>query len=280
MRTWGPAAAAAGPPSSLARVKHLVAATALLATLFAVAAGTAGTAGAAAPRGWRDGVASAERYAQSRAGSIAFAVRSERGIAGRAVEASYPSASVVKAMFLVAYLRQPSVRSRPLRPDERDLLTPMVRWSSNKDASAISAKLGFGALARVARRAGMTAFVEATPDCWGCSRITARDQTRFLLAIDRLLPKRHRAYGMGLLERIVPRQRWGVARAAPSGWRLYFKGGWGSGRGLVDHQVALLRRGRERVSVAVLTSGSPGHRYATETLRGVFERLLRPLRRS
>jgi hypothetical protein len=61
---------------------------------------------------------------------------------------------------------------------------------------------------------------------------------------------------------------------------VYFKGGWGSGRGLVDHQVALLRRGRERVSVAVLTSGSPGHRYATETLRGVFERLLRPLRRS
>ena len=85
---------------------------------------------------------------------------------------------------------------------------------------------------------------------------------------------------MGLLERIVPRQRWGVARAAPRGWRLYFKGGWGSGRGLVDHQVALLTRGRERVSVAVLTSGSPGHVYATETLRGVFLRLLRPLRRS
>ena len=38
-------------------------------------------------------------------------------------------------MLLVAYLRQPSVRARALRPDDRNLLTPMVRWSSNKDAS-------------------------------------------------------------------------------------------------------------------------------------------------
>ena len=219
------------------------------------------------------------RYADARAGTVSFAVRTERGVAGRSPDRVFPSASVVKAMMLVAYLRRPSVRKRDLRPDERNLLTPMVRWSSNKDASAVSVKLGFGALDRIARRAGMRSFVEAPQDCWGCSRITARDQTRFFLAIDRLLPRRHRAYGLGLLARVVPRQRWGVARAAPRGWQLYFKGGWGSGRGLVDHQVALLTRGRERVAVAVLTSGSPSHAYATETLRGVFGRLLAPERR-
>jgi len=239
----------------------------------------AGTADAAAPKGWRSGVAAAERYAQARAGAIAFAVRTEDGLAGRSPDLVQPAASVVKTMLLAAYLRQPSVRARPLRPDERDLLTPMIRWSSNKDASAISGTLGFGALDRLARRAGMPDFAEAM-GCWGCSRITARDQTRFFLALDRLIPRRHREYAMGLLARIVPRQRWGVARAAPRGWALYFKGGWGSGRGLVDHQVALLTRGRERVAVAVLTSGSPSHRYATETLRGVFRRLLAPLRRS
>jgi hypothetical protein len=32
-----------------------------------------------------------------------------------------------------------------------------------------------------------------------------------------------------------------------------------------------------RVAVAVLTSGSPSHAYATETLHGVFARLLRGL---
>jgi hypothetical protein len=61
------------------------------------------------------------------------------------------------------------------------------------------------------------------------------------------------------------------------GWRVYFKGGWGSGTGAVDHQVALLRRGNRRVSIAVLTTGSPNHEYGKETLRGVFARLLRGL---
>ena len=55
-------------------------------------------------------------------------------------------------MLLVAYLRQPSVRARALRPAERNLLTPMIRWSSNKDASAVSVTLGFGR-AGPARRA-------------------------------------------------------------------------------------------------------------------------------
>jgi hypothetical protein len=252
---------------------------ALPAVLLLLCLTHAGPAAASAPRGWRDGVTAARAYAQARAGTVSFAVRTERGVVGLAPDQAFQAASVVKAMMLVAYLRQPSVRARALRPDDRNLLTPMVRWSSNKDASAISVELGFGALDRLARRAGMTHFVEAPQECWGCARVTARDQTRFFLGIDRLLPRRHRAYGLGLLARIVPRQRWGVARVAPPAWTLYFKGGWGSGRGLVDHQVALLTRGRERLAVAVLTSGSPSHAYATETLRGVFGRLLAPQRR-
>jgi hypothetical protein len=36
---------------------------------------------------------------------------------------------------------------------------------------------------------------------------------------------------MHLLRTVVPSQRWGVARVRPDGWRLYFKGGWGSGSG-------------------------------------------------
>ena len=65
----------------------------------------------------------------------------------------------------------------------------------------------------------------------------------------------------------------------PVGWRLYFKGGWGSGADLVDQQVALLRAGGDRVAVAVLTSGNPDRAYGEQTLRGVFARLLRGLRR-
>ena len=82
---------------------------------------------------------------------------------------------------------------------------------------------------------------------------------------------------MELLRTVVHTQRWGIAEVAPPGWTLYFKGGWGSGRGLVDHQVALLQRGRERVSVAILTTVSGTHRDGKRTLRGVARRLLRGL---
>jgi hypothetical protein len=62
----------------------------------------------------------------------------------------------------------------------------------------------------------------------------------------------------------------------PSGWKLYFKGGWGSGTGHIDSQVALLvhKRTGTRVSVAVLTLDDGSHAYGKETLRGIFKRLL------
>ena len=63
----------------------------------------------------------------------------------------------------------------------------------------------------------------------------------------------------------------------PEDWRLYFKGGWGSGSGAVDHQVALLRRGDLRVSVAIMTTGNGSHTAGKRTLEGVARRLLRGL---
>jgi hypothetical protein len=98
------------------------------------------------------------------------------------------------------------------------------------------------------------------------------------LHFESFVARRHRETALQLLRSIVPRQRWGFGRLRlPPGWQLHFKGGWGSGRGLVDHQVALLRRGDERVAIAILTSGSPSHKYAKQTLRGVAERLLKRL---
>jgi hypothetical protein len=118
---------------------------------------------------------------------------------------------------------------------------------------------------------------KAVEDPWGDSLITARDQARLLLHYDRRLPTRHRAYALTLLRTIVPSQRWGVGRAAPQGWTLHFKGGWGSGTGRVDHQVALLTRGDQHVSLAILTSGDGTHAYGKRTLQGVAQRLLRGL---
>ena len=54
----------------------------------------------------------------------------------------YSSASLVKAMLLVAYLNRREVRRRGLRPAERRLLGPMIRLSDNDAASAIYARVG------------------------------------------------------------------------------------------------------------------------------------------
>ena len=227
---------------------------------------------------WSPGLRAADAYADGRPGTVAFAVRTEKQVWGRDLDRPFQSASVVKALLLVAYLRQPDVRSRSLRPAERRLLSPMIRWSNNRHASAVVAGLGAARVDRVAHRAGMPRFRLAP--WWGRSPITAREQSRFFLHLDALVPARHRAFAMGLLRTVVHTQRWGIGEVVPRGWTAYFKGGWGSGRELVDHQVALLTRGRERVSVAVLTTVTGGHAVGKATLRGVFRRLLRGLARS
>jgi hypothetical protein len=221
---------------------------------------------------WQPDVAAARAWARGRLGEVSFGVRTEGHMYGVEVRRTVPSASVLKAMLLVAYLRQPDVRDRTLRKADRALLAPMIRWSDNVAATRVRDIVGDDGLVRLARRVGMRAFVPAA--IWGLSRIDAADQTLFFLHIDRYVPRRHRATALRLLSSIVPSQRWGVAQVRPAGWALYFKGGWGSGSGAVDHQVALLRRGKRRVSVAILTTSSPSHAYGKRTLRGVAARLL------
>ena len=227
---------------------------------------------------WRPHVHDAQAYAGQRRGTTAFDVRTPTREWGWRATRTFPSASVLKAMLMVAYLDRPGVRGRALDASDRALLSPMIRRSDNAAASRIVGIVGPSGMRRVARRAGMRRFTPVVP-VWGLSRITASDQTRFFLRIDALLPARHRAYAMRLLASVVPSQRWGIGRVPLPGWRSYFKGGWGSGTGAVDHQVVLLVRGSQRVSVAVMSVDDGTHAYGKETLRGVFKRLLRGLPR-
>jgi hypothetical protein len=222
---------------------------------------------------WRPDMAAATGYARGRTGDIAFAVRTAHRFEGYRADHQEWSASVVKAMLLVAYLDRPSVSGRALSPGERAVLSPMIRASNNDDAQQIFDTVGQASLSALARRVGMTHF--ATNPVWGETQITPRDQTRFFLGIDGFVAARHRSYAMRLLRTVIPSQRWGVGELAPAGWRLYFKGGWGYGTGLEDHQVALLVRGCARVSIAVLTMYDGSHPYGKETLKGIFARLLR-----
>ena len=230
------------------------------------------------PSGWQPDVRAAREYAARRAGDVSFSVRTRERAWGHDSRRSLNSASVYKAMLLVAYLDHPTVRGRALRDSDRAVLAPMIRYSDNDTATRVHDFVGPASIDRLARRARMRDFRLST--IWGLSQINADDQTRYFLRLPELVVRRHRAYARKLLAGIVAEQRWGIAEARPRGWKLYFKGGWGSGTGLVSHQVALLERGRQRVSVAIMTTGSPDHEYSRQTLRGVATRLLRGLART
>lgn len=216
-------------------------------------------------------VRAARNYVRGRAGS-SFALIDTRGRRyGFAEHRRYISASLSKAMMLVAYLRQIA----PRRPNaaERAALGPMITMSDNDRADAIYARVGDGGILGVARRAGMRDLTVA--GYWGSVFFSAADQARFFRRLPALLPRRSRAYALGLLSSIIPAQRWGFSRVASrNGWRTFFKGGWRqTDSGSLVHEAALFERGKRRFSLAVLTDGTPSHAYATATLRGVARRL-------
>lgn len=229
----------------------------------------------AAASTWNERTAAAARYVEARAGVESFALVDDRGrLHGYRLRRQAPSASLLKAMALVAYLNLPSVRERPLRDADRRLLGPMIRRSDNATAGVVLRTVGSRRLHRLAARANMLDFSFAWP-IWGNSTTSARDQARFFWRIPRLVPRRHRIYTLSVLASIVPSQRWGIPPVRPPRWAIHFKGGWGSGTGLVAHQSALLRRDGRRIALSVLTRWNPSHAYGTTTIRGVAARLLR-----
>ena len=242
----------------------LIAMTCLYAALGSIV-------GAAEP--WRPGVARAERYAEGRAGSVSFAVIAPGGrMYGYRRAEDVPSASVIKAMFMVAYLRHPDVKDRTIRDSDRALLGPMIKRSDNDAATKVADFLGPRRINRLAAISDMRDFHYTRP--WGLSTTSARDQARFFFRLERYVPERHEGYARYLLSHIVESQRWGIGRVHRPNWRFFFKGGWGSGTGLVNHQAAFLERGPLRIAIAIMTRDNPSHDYGSETLRAVAERLL------
>jgi hypothetical protein len=239
--------------------------------LVPTAAGDGARLPSPAWRHWHPGIAAARSYAERRAGEVAFATIDQRGrFRGYRVRDTAPAASVFKVMLLAAFLRKRE--DRRLSRRDRRLLAPMIRRSDSVAATVVRDIVGVRRIDRLARVAGMRDF--RYHPVWGLSRTSPRDQVRFLYRLQRFVPKRHRAYDRWLLSHVVRRQRWGIGRVVPRGWKLFLKGGWGSGSGRVDHQVALLKRGRRRVALAIFTEFNPSHAYGKRTLRGVARRLL------
>ena len=230
-----------------------------------------------APSGYPGPVAisSATRYLNQRIGYTAFAVIDSEGrMSGEHLHRTFVSASVVKAMLLVAYLRELAAEHRGLDTGSRSLLEPMIHVSDNNAATAVWERDGDARLRALARRAGMTDF--SIQGIWANAQISAADQARYFFEMESLIPPQFRHFADHLLSHIAGYESWGIpAVARPRGWTAYFKGGWrGTGRGQLVHQIARLQRPGERISIAVMTDGDPTMGYGIETIQGVTARLL------
>jgi len=219
-------------------------------------------------------IETARRYARTRGDDLAFAVADERGgIVGHDLDRPFPSASLTKAMILVAYLRKLEAERAELSQSDGLSLGYMIRLSDNASAEEIYAKVGDAALRDVARRAGMQGFRVAGD--WANATLTAADQARLFLAFDRLVPRRFRALARDLLETVSPLHAWGIPAGARPRWRVLFKGGWRpQDDGELVHQAALLERGSRRLAIAVLTRANPLQASGERSIQEVTERLL------
>jgi beta-lactamase class A len=216
-------------------------------------------------------IAKAIAWLKHRSGVTAVAVVDSDGVLhGWNQDRQFVTASVIKAMLLVEYLRtHASISSSALAT-----LTPMIEVSDNNAAEAIYHVVGDNRLYALAKAADMKRFA-IYGQLFG-AQLTAADQAHFFYRLPGLVPKSHRKLALYLLSHVVSYQSWGIPAAArPRGWQVWFKGGWrGTDIGQLVHQVARLHKGAHTFSMAVFTDGDPSQGYGIETIAGVTARVL------
>jgi hypothetical protein len=221
-------------------------------------------------------VSHAASYLAGRAGRTAFAVVDSEGrLSGVHMHWTFVSASVVKAMLLVAYLRRlDSMGQHRIDSFSNSFLFPMINVSDNSAATQTWSIVGDAALYRLAHEAGMTDF--SIVGIWANAQISAADQAKFFFNMNSLIPREFVGYARFLLSSIAGFESWGIpAVARPRGYTVFFKGGWrGTGLGQLVHQVARLEGHGRTFSMAVMTDGDPSMGYGIETIQGVTGSLL------
>ena len=217
-------------------------------------------------------IAAATKWLRARTGVTAFAVVDSRGVLhGYDPDEQFVTASVVKAMLLVAYLRTYATLSDSAAAE----LTEMIEISDNDDAFEMYRHPRQSG--HVRRRGGRRHDpVLAAHRRLDLRRDHAGRPGSLLLRDGSPDPGALRAFARHLLSHVAAYESWGIpAVARPAGWTVFFKGGWrGTVRGQLVHQVARLERNGQTIAIAVMTDGDPDMDYGIATIQGVAARLL------
>ena len=218
----------------------------------------------------------ARAFAGSRSGVVSFAVIDTLdNLHCYRCRARYASASVVKAMLLVAYLTSLAEENRALTASHQVQLEAMIRLSDNQSATGDLPPRRGRRNSPPGETSSMRDF--SVSGGWSTARVTAADQARFFTFIDKPVSAKDREYASQLLSSIVASQAWGIPEVSRPEWNTLFKGGWRrTRRGQLVHQVAGLERGDAVMAIAVLTDGNPREAYGRATIRGIARRLLDP----
>jgi hypothetical protein len=218
-------------------------------------------------------ISAAVSFLDGRAGRTSLAVLDSSGhVSGTRLDEHFQSASVVKVMFLTAFLQRLAADRRALSAGDEALLYPMIHESNNEAASAVLARVGLPAIARVAREVGMRDYAPGV-GWWAYTQTSAADQVRLFAALPRLIPPQFYAYALGLMSGIEPEQSWGFPPVARPTWNVFFKTGALPSEGLFN-EAARLERPGVTFTVAVFTTGDPSMSYGEATIAGVAEQLL------
>jgi hypothetical protein len=185
------------------------------------------------------------------------------------------TASIVKVDILETLLHVEQRVYRPLDGDDEYLATGMIEESDNDDATDLWNEVGGpAAIARYDSLAGLTDTTPNAAGYWGETMTTALDQVRLvehLVFSNKLLDAVSRAYELGLMEHVIPFDRWGVCVGPPAGVTVALKNGWVP---IVDddwqiNSIGYVNgRGRDYV-VAILTNGNLTEGYGITTIEGM-----------
>lgn len=167
-----------------------------------------------------------------------------------------------------------------LSPEEERWATEALTASDNSAAADLFDQLerahgglsgASDAVQEVLARGGSASTTVATAppppgavSTWGQTMWSASGAVQFYRALARgcLLSSAGTEYVIGLMENVIPEQRWGLGEAGfPSDWQVAMKGGWGpengTGRYLV-RQSGFVRHGDTGFAVAMIAKDNSG----------------------